>query len=281
MKRLLTLLMIVVAILVAGCTGTDHSSSSNGIIIESFGPMVAQVEPNEQFDIIAKIRNVGGAEVKNIRPEIYGLAEWRLQGPYGVPDSLLPPDPTGKIQGEEAEISWVATAPAYATGIDNQEFELRIYYRYSTSALAQIKVATDSYIKSFPSDQQEAKRNELGVKMEKTTSGPISVSITAPSKVLKNTNTLRIVVDIQNIGGGSLTNNELPISIKSSVGSISCDVSSPIKLSSGKSKQIRCTVNVGGLDKGWEIIPIEVDLNNYEYWVNSVASISVLPTEKG
>lgn len=282
MKKLLPLLLVISIIIVSGCTGQGGSQggSSQGIIIESFGPTLSEVEPGEVFDIIARIKNVGGAEVTGIRPEIYGLGEWKLRTIASAPSSLLPPDPARGIEGEEAEITWEATAPSYKTGIDNHEFELRVYHRYSTSAVAQIKVATDSYIKSFPTDEQEAKRNELGVVMEKTTSGPISVNIIAPNKVIKaGNNEVRVTVDIQNVGGGSVTNNEIPISISSSTSRVNCGLTgNTVRLTGGKSKQLRCSI-YADMARGWDTIPLRVDINNYEYWVSSFATISVLPTE--
>lgn len=281
MKKLLPFLVIFGIILVSGCTGqgTSGGGGSQGIIIESFGTTYSKLEPGETFEITARIKNVGGAEVTNIRPEIYGLGEWNLRMITPPISSLKPPDPSRNIEGEETEIVWEAQAPSYKTGIDDYQFELRVYYIYSTSAEAQIRVATDKYIKSFPPDQQEAKINELGVRMEKTTSGPIDVNIDAPNKVIRSgSNEIRVTINIQNLGGGSITNNEIPISISSST-NIDCGpIGNVVKLIGGKSKQIRCSI-FPSLTQGWDTIKLSVNIGPYEYWVNSFASISVLPEE--
>ncbi len=280
MKSIFTLIVLGLIVFFSGCTqvGTN-TGGTNGLIIESFGPVVSQVQPGDKVDIMAIFKNAGGSEVSNIDVELYGLGDWKPVLITPPPSSMLPGDPKRNIDPEIADVVWEATAPSYKTGIDNQEFELRAYYTYSTSAIAQIKVASDSYIKSFPASEQQNKINELGVKMEKYTDGPISVSVSAPSKVVRaGSTTTRITIDIQNVGGGNLVNYELPIRVSSPGRYINCGLSGNVKLLQGKSRQIRCTVDVN-LGSGWDNIPIIIELNNYRYWVSATSSISVLPTE--
>ncbi|MEM5777357.1 MAG: hypothetical protein QXJ06_02820 [Candidatus Aenigmatarchaeota archaeon] len=280
MKKFAVFSLLFIALFLSGCTqNPGGGGSTNGIIIESFGPVVSQLEPGDTTDIIAVLKNTGGAEAQNINVQLYGLSDWNPRTVTQPPSVMMPGDPVRNIEPETAEVVWEVTAPKYKTGIDNQEFEMRVYYSYSTKALATIKVASDNYIKSFPSSEQQAKIQELGVKMDKPTDGPIRVSISAPSKVIRaGSNTVRITIDIQNVGSGNLENYELPIRVSSSLGSIQCSNTGTVKLLQGKSKQIRCSLNVN-LDKGWENIPVEVTLENYRYWVSATSSISVLPTE--
>ncbi|MEM5799660.1 MAG: hypothetical protein QXZ43_03270 [Candidatus Aenigmatarchaeota archaeon] len=279
MKKFVVFSLLFVVLLLSGCTQKPPGGSTNGIIIESFGPVVSQLEPGDKTDIIAVLKNVGGIEATNINVELYGLKDWGPQLVIEPPKNMMPGDSVRKIEPETAEVVWVVTAPKYKTGIENQEFEMRVYYTYSTKALATIKVASDKYIKSFPPSEQQAKIQDLGVKIDKPTDGPISVSISAPSKVIRDgSNTVRVTIDIQNVGSGNLDNYELPVRISSPIAGVQCSTPAKVKLLQGKSKQIRCSLNVD-LDKGWENIPIQVELDNYKYWVSATSSISVLPTE--
>jgi len=280
-KKIILALILVAVLLLSGCTQTNSGGGggTNGLIIESFGPIVSEVEPGDSVDIMAVLKNAGGSEVTNINVELYGLGDWSPRLVTAPPSSMLPGDPKRGIEPETAEVVWEARAPSYKTGVENQEFEMRVYYTYSTSAVAQIKVASDSYIKSFPASEQQSKINELGVKMDKYTDGPISVSVSAPSKVIRaGSSTVRITIDIQNVGGGNLVNYDLPIRISSPGGSVNCGISGTVKLLQGKSKQIRCTVDAN-LGSGWDNIPIQIDLENYRYWVGATSTISALPKE--
>jgi len=281
MKRFVVVLSLVVVLFLSGCIQSTGSrgGGTNGLIIESFFPSVNEVEAGDSVDIIAILKNVGGSEVNDIQVELNGLGDWNPVLITPPPDRMLPADPERRAEPETAEVVWVATAPSYKTGVENQEFEMRVYYTYSTSALAKIKVASESYIKSFPPSERQGKINELGVKMDKYTDGPISVSVRAPSKVIRSgSGSLRITIDIQNVGGGYLVNNELFVTVSSPERSVDCGISGPVKLLQGKSKEIRCTVNVN-LDKGWDNIPIQVDLINYRYWVRASSTISAKPIE--
>lgn len=269
---------MAIIIFLSGCTSSSNSSGGTGVIIEAFYPTIESAEPGDVVDIVARIKNTGGSDATNIDAKIYGLGEWNVRQTSSAPNVLEAGDPARNIQPEVVDISWEATAPSYRTGIDNQEFELRVQYRYSTSALAQIKVASDSYIKSFPLDQQQSKRDELGVKMQKPTDGPISITFDAPAKVIKaGGNEVNVIINIQNIGGGNLLNNQLDSFAVTSNRQVVCTTSQPIKLISGQSKQVRCKLYVD-LTEGWDIIPIQVD-TSYTYWVSAKSSISVLPTE--
>ncbi|MEM0473392.1 MAG: hypothetical protein QXF88_01565 [Candidatus Aenigmatarchaeota archaeon] len=278
MKKIILASVLTLVIFLSGCTTDNQGGGGTGIVIESFYPAMETVEPGEAVDIIARVKNTGSSDATDITANIYGLGDWRVTQTSPIPSVIEAGDPARKIQPEVIDVSWEAIAPSYKTGVDNQEFELRIQYKYSTSATAQIRVASDSYIKGFPADQQQAKRDELGVKMQKPTDGPISITFDAPGKVVKSgSTTLSVVVNIQNIGGGSLVNNQLDTFQVTSNRHVVCPVAQPIKLISGQSKQVRCTINVD-MTEGWDVVPIEVH-TSYRYWVSAKSSISVLPTE--
>ncbi|MBU5687957.1 MAG: hypothetical protein KQA41_03465 [Candidatus Aenigmarchaeota archaeon] len=281
MKKVAIFSILLIIIFLSGCTQTgSRGGSTNGIIIESFGPLISQLEPGDTTEITAILKNVGGSEARDIQVELYGLGDWNPRMIEAPETRLGPTDVTRNIQGESTPVTWEVTAPNYKTGVDNQEFEMRVYYTYSTSALASIKVASDSYIKNFQDPQERQNQiNQLGVKMNRPTDGPISVSISAPSKVIKpGSNTLKVIIDIQNVGSGYLLNNQLNVRVYSEGRQVSCSPSGPIKLLQGKSRQLRCSVYID-LANGWDNIPIQVDLENYRYWVSATSTISALPTE--
>lgn len=278
MNKTVLISILTLIIFLSGCTTQNQTGGGTGVVIEAFYPAVESAEPGDVVDLIARVKNTGGSDATEISANIYGLGDWRVTQTSPVPSVIESGDPARNIQPEVVDITWEAVAPSYKTGVDNQEFELRIQYKYSTSAVAQIKVASDSYIKSFPPEQQQSKRDELGVKMQKPTDGPISITFDAPAKVIKSGSTgLSVVVNIQNIGGGSLVNNQLDTFEVRSNRNVECTTAQPIRLISGQSKQVRCTINAD-MSEGWDVIPIEVH-TSYKYWVSAKSSISVLPTE--
>jgi hypothetical protein len=283
MKRFLPLLLIIGVVIVSGCVSQGKGGGgTNGIIIESFSPAISEVEPREEVDVTALIKNVGGAKTTNIQAQLLGLTdEWGFNpGRSQSIGDLLPPDADRGIEGEEEELIWYLTPPSKQVTLP-YEMELRVYYNYETSSVSQIRVATRNYIGSFPTDQQEAERNKLGVRVQQASSGPISINVIARSKVIDNPGeNLSVTVDVQNVGGGTADNDRVGISV-SSDRSVSCTgiEGGQITLSRGKSRQIRCTINTGGIPaNGWGEIPLTINLN-YRYWVSSVSTITVLAQE--
>jgi hypothetical protein len=286
MKKIILAILFVLILLLGGFLflsiyniPVDHPWLEHDLIIYSFGPVVGEVEPGESINITAILTNMGSSEVRNISVELHGLEDWNPQLIMSPPSNMLPGNSVRGVKPEAAEVVWTVTAPLNITSVENQEFEMRAYYTYSTSAVAKIRVYSENYIKSLPASKQQSKINEAGVKMEKYTDGPINVGVAVPKKIVKDdSSSIRITIDIQNIGRGELVDNELPIRISSPERNINCNINETVELLQGKSRQIRCSVDVN-LEKGWDDIPIQVELENYRYWVSATSTISVKPTE--
>ncbi|MEM5807291.1 MAG: hypothetical protein QW474_02820, partial [Candidatus Aenigmatarchaeota archaeon] len=77
---------------------------------------------------------------------------------------------------------------------------------------------------------------------------------------------------------GYLLDNQINVKVFSEGRSVSCSPEGNIRLLQGKSRQLRCSIHVN-LESGWDNVPIQVELENYRYWVSATSSISALPTE--
>lgn len=277
-------MLIFAVVFVAGCNQQSGTrASSNAVVITSFGPEVSEIEPTDSVSAIATIENIGGAKATNIKAQLLGLtSEWGVDpGRIINVRDLLPPDPARNLQGEQEELVWFLTPPSKKVTL-GYDMELRVFYNYQTFSENLLRVATRAYIDSFPTAQREAERNKLGVTTSIPSSGPISVNVVARTKILDQpSGTMTATVDIQNVGGGKPENDEIGISIKSGNANLECPGISDgkVRLAQGKSRQLRCTINIPGIvERGWEEVPISIELS-YTYWVSSVSSITVVGAE--
>ena len=285
----LPIFLIIGIVLVSGCTKDKNTSGGGGsdaLVVKSFSPEITEIEPTDDVSILATIENVGGAKATNIRAQLLGLTdEWSIKPERTQQiEDLLPPDPSRQLQGDVREIVWDLSPPrnpAKKVKLD-YDMELRVYYSYKTYSENLMRVATRSYIDTFPTDQKQAEREKLKVSTSVPSSGPISVSILARSFLLDTaSDTMSITLDIQNTGSGKPDNDKIGVNIKSAGRDLDCPGVSggEVKLTTGKSRQLRCAVNIPGVaERGWQEVPISIELS-YTYWVSSVSSITVLGAE--
>ncbi len=278
------LMLVFTVVFVAGCTSSNQGGSSNAIIIKSFGPELNEIEPTDDVSLTALIENTGGSKATGINAQLLGLTdEWRIDpGRVVTVRDLLPPDPSRKLQGDSEELVWFLTPPSAKKVPLDYDMELRVFFNYQTFSENLLRVATRAYIDSFPTEQKQAERDKLGVTTSVPSSGPISVTIVTRSKILDQaSDTMSIIVDIQNVGSGKPENDEIGIILRSAGRDLQCTgtTGGRVRLAEGKSRQLRCTVDIGGVvDRGWEQVPISIELS-YTYWVSSVSNIKVLGAE--
>ncbi len=285
-NQFLPLLLIFAVVFVAGCTTQTSTASSNAIVIKSFGPEITEIEPTEDISVSAVIENIGGAKATQVKPILLGLTdEWKFDPgrEYDKIDAMLPPDPARNLQGDVEELVWFLSPPKPAKKVTlTYDMELRVFFNYQTFSENLLTVATREYIDSFPADQKQAERDKLGVKTSIPSSGPISVAVFARTIVLdKGTEKMTVTVDIQNVGGGKPDNDQVEIKIKSGDKNLAGDCSGieggKVRLAQGKSRQLRCSIDVRGISLK-EDVPISIELS-YTYWVSAVSSITVLGAE--
>lgn len=271
MKNILPLLFLSGIVILSGCTSGGTTSSSNGIIISSFIADPAIVEGTETVYFVAGIQNVGGVKATGIKGELIGLPSgWNLrQTTFNDCSGLLPPEIASGAEGETCDFEWEGTAPSSDTTII-YPVDFKVSYNYATKYEALLKVASRDWIKSLPTDEQESEKSELGVSYSGTQIGPIHVSVKLRTAEIYAGSTAYVILDIQNVGSGRPTNDIININVNG----VSCSGAGQVKLSQGKSKQIRCTMPTANI-KNWQNVRIDVDLN-YDYWVKTSTEVEVL-----
>jgi len=268
MKKTLYLLALAFLLLLSGCVTTGNSST-NGIIITSFVTDPSEVESGEEVYFVLDIQNVGGAKATDIKAKLIGLPD-----DWGTPETktlgeLLPPG-TG-TEGEEYTFEWLLKAPEMYTTI-TYPVEAWVEYHYTTHYEALVRIATRDWIKTLPPSQQEEEKKRLGVVEASPQLGPIHVDFKIRSGLVHEDVNRGVTIVLQNVGSGRPLNDEVRVTIKSD--RLNCPDAGLVTLSKGQTKQIRCSVNLGGIEQ-WKNIKIAVDLD-YDYWVRSSTDVTVL-----
>jgi len=272
MKTILPLLFLAVIVALSGCIGGGGAtSSSNGIIVSSFITDPSLVEASETVYFTADIQNVGGVKATGVRGELIGLPSgWSLRQTAGSDCSVLfPPEPASGIEGDICTFEWEGTAPSSDTTM-TYPVDFKVSYNYATKYEALLRVASRDWIRGLPTEEQDSEKGKLGVSYSGTQMGPIHVNVKLRSAEIYSGSTAYVILDIQNVGSGRPTNDIINIGVSG----VSCSGAGQVKLSQGKSKQIRCTMPTSGI-KNWQNIRIDVDLN-YDYWVKTSTEVQVL-----
>ncbi len=271
MKQILPILFLIGIVALSGCIGdSGATSSTNGIIIQSFTADPDQVEGNEVVYFTADIKNVGGAKATGVTGDLIGLP-WSTDQTAGEEcGTIYPPEPN--IEGEACTFEWTGTAPPSQTTI-TYPVDVKINYHYATNYEALIRVASRDWIKGLPKDQQDSEKGKLGLSESSAQVGPIHATIVLRSPEVYSGQDTRAVLDIQNVGSGRPKDDFITVTVDQAQG-VKCSSTGPIKLSQGKSKQIRCTLPTSGITD-WQNIRIDVDLS-YEYWVKTSTEVTVL-----
>lgn len=213
-KEFLTVILIGLVVIVSGCTlpgGTDEEqptqkviqSSSDGVIIESFGPRDPLLMSGETTDFDVIVRNVGGEKAKNVTiyaPYIRGLAG----GSKNCTD-LAPPIPEKNKEGEICKASWTYTAPSVMSTKTYTPDELKIYveFNYTTKAHFSIPLYTTNKVNEL---RREGKL-PTATPITSNTYGPIKFRYEGPPylEVTKTTGTQEfddLKLMVENVGGG-------------------------------------------------------------------------------
>lgn len=214
MRKALPLLVLMGIIFLAGCLGTQKPEkevvTGKGVVIKSLTVEPEELEPNMDAMVTLTIQNQGGAKATNIQPELIGLPdEWQGKNnpnPSSI-SQLIPPDPERGIpEGEESYITWTLTAPEKKVTM-TYDFQVRVTYDYETASSSVVRLLTLDYYKSLSEKEKEAKN--WGVISSTYTSGPLAVSLSAPSPIISDFSKLDVKglpiwIKIENIGGGSV-----------------------------------------------------------------------------
>jgi hypothetical protein len=206
MKKLPFLFLILAIVVLSGCvTGPTAPGAGAGITILSFQAIPTQVASGDNVQLALQIQNQGSSMAKDVKVRLFGIdpSEWevgftRLEQDIG--DMLGARE---GVPGETKTIYWTIQAPSLPVGI-SQLYEpiVRIYYRYTTTAVQQISIVSESEFKDLYATGQT-----LPIKSTVYTQGPLTLSVTN-KPVYASENWQRkwfpISVKITNTGNGVL-----------------------------------------------------------------------------
>lgn len=293
MKRHLIALSLVFALFLAGCIGQPPTLpvGLNGVVITSFFPEPAEIEPEMTAILPLIVKNVGGMEATDILVELMGLTdEWAINGvtPSTAEEreesigSLIPPAPErGLPEGQEGYYEWVLTPPIKNVTM-SYDMSARVYYGYSTDSESLLRVISMTHFKTL-SEEERAKR-DWGIRSSKSSSGPLVITVKAPTPIVtRDTVTTPLWFEIQNAGGGrAFKSGTKPdgttldvLEVKVSGAGIDCDgTTKDVRLINGKSGRLYCKVSVSGIETYKDF---EISLKtSYRYYVDAYSSITVL-----
>ncbi len=322
-------LLAISLVMVSGCTmpGTPFDSNTPagaGIVIESFGtePKMTEVYSGEEVKFVLKFRNTGTQKAENCFAELLGLDQmWK--GAAGTrtnpnnqevfPDesscqydnrggwiTLLPPDPATGIEGGDKICTWRYVSPVvYVPHVDYKP-RARVFYDYKSFLIKTITIV--------PKEELVVLQNQgksLPVETSSKSNAPISLDMETRSPIRThgtgNILTFPIVINIENIGGGTVCANsercrkfteggslwnqfkltiELPDSMSFEPGSCGNGgnvAEEDIYLVAGKSQTIVCKVMVNSIPERLVQKNIRVTAE-YGYFIDKTIELSVLPS---
>ena len=149
------------------------------------------IKPKETFNLKVEITNRGEFDVKDCEVSLLGFSsDWTLNGKSFTGASkhidIIKKDDTETIR-------WKLKAPTYEL---SYPFIVKVVYPYETEYKGLFKVVSESYA--------EEKEDEGAIIDEKTSVGPLSVSIKPEDNFILDDTEIPIEVTITNIGGGDI-----------------------------------------------------------------------------
>jgi len=265
MKRLLIFLLLILVFL-AGCTTSGGGGS--GVIIRSTSILPdGSVEPGIPISLNTIVQNSGIGTARNVRLEIVGLTDEWLISPGRTQNigDMFAADPSRNSPGSETSVDWTLTAPGKSNDITYSGY-VRLTYSYETTLDAQIQAVS--------SNEYKQSGQKGGIVSQSVTSGPISISVTAPNAIISGgTGRIPIQFSIQNIGSGKVRSDRLTLTITGATCS-----RTDVTLIEGTSASLSCSINTAGVND-LKNFPISVK-TSYEYRIESPISITVLKTPK-
>jgi len=295
-KHILALLASILAVVfLSGCIGQTPSvpGVATGVIIKSFAPDMPEVFSDDPVTFMLNVENVGGEDAYNVQAKLFGLGtDWTgddwintAQRTQTVPGILERSQPDLNIPGGSGDLQWDLKAPDGLKVDNTYTAGVRLYYDYKTTALAHVKVYSNDYLRSNPT-QAETIMKSSGIDTFTVTSAPITIELAGLARplIVKGSNQqASITILVKNIGQGSpwlnsesdMTVTVTKIYINNEDKLTACMGSDKTaRLPRSGSKSISCTFTVPSVDS-YTTIPVEIELS-YKYFLDGSASIKVL-----
>jgi hypothetical protein len=197
MKKYAVLLILLV-VLVAGCTGSSRPvkiDSSRGLTINNFVADPVNVDDGEFVTFSLELENIGGTTASNAQVDLFGVENhWRDSAGNLIPDTqtkvlgtLKPPQPSNNVPGDLKFVSYQFKTPDVPEGIrEASRVIARVTYDYDTNGILDIPALTVDEIR-----QRETNNKPIESPTIVDSAGPIKIAVET-----KN-NFLPIRVDLQ------------------------------------------------------------------------------------
>lgn len=289
---LLALLSIVVVL--SGCVGGEAGyGTASGVIIKSFGPDISEVFSGDAVTFSLSVENVGGEDATDVSARIFGLGtQWSGEGwttgrtqYIGFLERNVPE----YGQGGWGDAQWDLVAPG-ALRVDNEYTAgVRLTYGYGTSAMADIRLYDNAYLRSNP-DEAESIMRASGIESFSLTDAPLRISLSGVARPLvyreAALNQASITFLVENAGQGKPywdTNDETDMSFyvdSVTVNGAECDVGltdgiARLPRTGKKSLSCRFTMPSPTTWEAYTTIPVEIKIS-YNYFTDSSGSVRVL-----
>ena len=284
---LLSLIVLVVA--VSGCIGGEEavSGTATGVIIKSFSPDISEIFSEDDVTFSLSVENIGGEDATNVQAKLFGLGtDWSGDDWDGNRIKwigyLERSQPDYNVPGGTGDMQWNVKSPVDLKVDNTYTAGVRLTYTYSTTALANIKIYSNEYLKTNP-DKAESIMKSSGIETFSVTNAPIKIELAGLARPLiyrSDGQVASITALLSNIGQGKpydTGEDDMTITLeKMTVNKQPCsnELEDTYRIPRTGKKSIPCQFELPAIDS-YTTIPVEIELS-YNYFVDSSTTIKVL-----
>jgi len=309
MKRLLPLLLLIIAIFVSGCAGISQlqggrketlscpgAGVTDGIAITDFSFDFNQIYGSEQVGLTLTAENVGGSTGALTSYQLFGMDFGSGSLQWGITPSSSNSNVNLKLDAPNTDLgipggmdtrTWTLKAPSGLTVETPFTLHGRITSNYSTSFSGILTVVSSSYLRSLPVEERKALIQSGGLSAQCYTGGPIKIEAAAGTHFVDPSGTKNIRFKVTNVGvGAPFYNTSAPnylgitpesmykiYVVPTTSGQVTC-TGGDITLSRGQTGSFTCTFTSPTPTLKTDY-PFQISIV-YQYWQDTTASIKVL-----
>lgn len=281
MKKII-ITALLLSVFLAGCSGLTGGVSgvASGVIIKSFRPDIPEIYSSDLAVFTLTVENVGEEDAAGVTAKMFGLGtDWSYTGGYKLPLQTLN-RAQSDIPGGTTDFYWEATAPSGLKVDNTYTASVRLRYRYSTTAVGNLKVYNSDYLRTRPEEASSVAKSS-GLDSFTVTRSPLTISLAGAARPIiyrGGDQTYTVTALIENVGQGHpfwSEENDMEIRINSmSVAGQECVSAQTVRIPRDGKKAVNCQFDVPSVSE-FTTVPVEVEIS-YNYFVDSSASIKVL-----
>jgi hypothetical protein len=263
MKKPTLLVLLFLIVFLAGCVGQSGISGGPGVVVTGFSASPSTAEPSTNVEIVLTVENKGDVNAENVNAELMGLpqTEWNIPNRVQSIGELVAPQPSrGMNQGGVGDIVWDLMSPLGKNVDIPYEATVRVTYDYTSSLDAQVSAVSTDWMRQ--------KNDKGGIKFQKSSSGPVSIKLIAPSTIISS-GRIPVQFQITNTGSGGITGEALTFSVSG----VDCP-RTDIRLPKGRTGALYCSISTGGVTT-YDVFQIGIS-TSYNYYIDQTTSITVL-----